>query len=150
VREKFELCVKVVGLLFLCSGVLVVLGAILLFFCNFFTDDAYLASTLSDNAFSQQFQEQLAHRKNSMLHVRTWAAVYCSLLGAFTAALGVYLMRSNNLIVRLCYPRTDGRVQPGAASRPQAVDVTVSSTTGKGQEMKNRADTRYAPPGYSQ
>lgn len=144
-REKFELCVKVVGLVLLSLGILVVVNAILIFFLNPFRD--FSSSMLSGSPLAQQFQDQVARE---LWNARIRTTVFTSLSGIATVMIGVYLMRSNNLIVRLCYPPMDGSMQPGTASGPSQVDMTLSGAPAQEQGRTNPPETRYAPPGYFQ
>lgn len=144
-REKFELCVKVVGLALLSLGILLMLNAILLFFFNPFHNIP--SSLLSSSPLPRQFQDQMA---DEMWNTRVRTTIYVLLSGIVQAAMGAYLMRSDNLIIRLCYPRSNGGMQPVVASGSLSADRALSDPPGQAQGPGSHPETQYAPPGYFQ
>ncbi len=145
-RERFELCTKVIGLPLLCGAVVLAFTAILTFIHR------------PDYGTSQQLGVMMPHPFGNQLPTKVqlvasryygWFLIHMLVLATSVGALGVYLMRSDNLVVQLCYPHE------GGASHPEALsDVQISgSLAAKPEERKateNRSDKRYAPPGYSQ
>lgn len=141
-REKFELCAKVVGLVLLSLGILGVLIAVLLFL---FYPHIMPSSHLLSGSINRQVQDDL---DSEMWKVRIWTTVFLVLVGILEAAMGAYLMRSDNRIVRLCYPRKSGEMQPSMASGSLSIDRAPSNAPVEAQGARNRRETQYAPPGY--
>jgi hypothetical protein len=141
-REKFELCTKVFGLILFCLGSLAVVYAVLLLLHRPFL---HSSDFLGDSPHGKQLQDQMAvvmSRANARI------AVHILLSGVVPVGLGIYLMRSNNAFVRRCYPQREVALRPESISAPPPADASLSESAGGEQGTKTRPDARYAPPGY--
>jgi hypothetical protein len=139
-REKFELCSKVLGLAVFCYGVIYSLSMIPTYFHQPRADTLVPPSMLNTVA-GQQFA---SYMNEAMPRLFAWITVQLFLQGIVPALLGLYLMRSNNLFVRLCYPNTPS---PHIASTGSDIQLHTSSEA-SAQRKESKSDDRYAPPGY--
>lgn len=145
-RERFELCTQVVGLLLLCGAVMLTFTAIVTFIHRPDCGTSQLQGVMMPHPLGSQLQTK-AQLVTS--HYYGWFLVHMLVLAVGLGDLGVFLMGSYNLVVRLCYPHEGGGSHPEALSRLQ---ITSSSPAAKPDERRateNRSNSRYAPPGYS-
>ncbi len=137
-RQYFELSSKVIGLLLVCYAIVMCLQIIPLFWhkpevARFMPQS--IANTRIGRLTAQEAQQIATY---------TWhyALEHLVLVSIVPALLGIYLMRSNNLAVRFCYPLpAEGKEPPGGS------DLEEPSLPPDAE--KTEGDAKYAPPGYS-
>ncbi len=139
-REKFELCCRVLGLAIFCWGVITALTTIPVYFHQV-KADTFLPKVLLNSPEGRQLAEEA---NKAMSRTWVWVTVQLFLQGIAPILLGVYLMRSNNLFVRRCYPDASG---PSPSEKIAELQLRLAaSASPPSKEQKN--DDRYAPPGY--
>ena len=123
-RRYFQLCSKVFGLVLLCTGVMAVL--VLLPVTLFYAFYVPLVRSLS------------------VFYVLQYLAV-----SIVPSALGLYLMRSENLFVRHCYPlpAETEELPTDRAGTALGPDPAYPPAANDGESPGE--DRRYAPPGYA-
>lgn len=145
-RDIFQLICKVVGLGFVCGGFVMAVNTIPLLFTEY-PGDARLQQLWGPMWAALQQNEEFRQAMQSA-RVDSWRYPLISLVckAILPALLGIYLMRSNNVFVRLCYPtRSAPRATPdrtsgaGEASRPLEGESEVDSED---------SDLKFAPPAY--
>ena len=144
-RDKFELCCKVIGLVSFCVGIYVSLSAIPMFFQK----EPDLTKFLPQSVVGRLSTSDLAGMKASASYLWQYALKRLAFHGIVPALIGLYLMRSGNVFVRLCYPMTGHRrLQAG---REQSEDIEFKAPRQKAAGNTGQSqDTKYAPPGYYQ
>ncbi|NLH40991.1 MAG: hypothetical protein GX448_04050 [Planctomycetes bacterium] len=145
-RERFELCTKVIGLLLLCGVVVLTFTAIVTFLHRPDYGTSQLQGVMMPHPLGSQLQTK-AQLVTS--HCYGWFLVHMLVLAVGLGALGVYLMRSDNLAVRLCYPDTNSGSRAETLSHAQ-IGSPLAAKPEERKATENRSDSRYAPPGYSQ
>ncbi len=142
-RERFELACKILGMMFICAGIMSSLshlnGA-------FFAPDVSVDMKPVLDSLGQQFnsmpnQMAEAYKKtmkashSSIVRFQyTSALFYCIV----PLAMGLMLMRSNNIFVRLAYPNAELPLK--SASYPDSqTPPQVDNDTRPGEDL------RYAP-----
>ncbi len=137
-KEKFELCCKVLGLALFCWGVITALSTIPMYFHQL-KPDTFLPSILLNSPEGRQLAQE-ANRAAS--RTWAWATIQLLLQGITPTLLGLYLMRSNNIFVRRCYPEASG-------SKPSIAELQLRLAASAAASPKAKeSDDRYAPPGY--
>ncbi len=123
-RERFQLCSKVIGLLLFLTGVIIVANSGL----QYLVSDSWisLGQLLTKQEGPKVFDSVLRQvMYRTMIH------------GPVPILFGLYLMYSENLFVKLCYgARRPKETKP---SQPKEVDLPPPPP---------RPDRDYAPPGY--
>lgn len=143
-REKFELCCKVVGLAVFCYGFYYSLSSIPLFFQG--EPDV---SKMYGEELLQKIHPGLVNQlKESMAYTWKYILKLLILHGIVPMLMGIYLMRSNNLFVRLCYPLA-GSSPKSPQNDDKSTELTLSKETSK-KRNEETSDSQFAPPGYFQ
>ena len=141
-REKFELYCKVVGLIFFCVGIYCSLNSIPLFFQK--APDA--TKIFPQSTLKMLSNSDIAEMKAGVSYMWQYALKILILSGIVPILMGWYLMRSNNVFVRFCYPTTPLTNKDS----PQDIDLNVSNKKEHNVADKEDPESKYAPPGYSQ
>ena len=84
--------------------------------------------------------------RNELFFKWQYALKMLILSGIVPIVMGWYLMRSNNLFVRFCYPAT----LPTNKDSGQDIDLNVSDKKEHNVIDEEDPDGKYAPPGYLQ
>ncbi len=138
-REKFELYCKAIGLVFFCLGVIAFLCAIVFFI---FKPDA--VQMLPESARTLYGQSQIDELQDASSYILNRYLIVLMILGFIEIFLGAYLMSSNNLFVRFCYPMRNNDSNINSSG-----DIKLDSFEVKNQkETEGTSETKYAPPGY--
>jgi hypothetical protein len=125
-REKFELSCKVVGVVFFCFGIVAFLCAIVFFI---FKQDA--VQSLPESARTLYSQSQINELQNASSYILNRYLIVLMILGFIEIFLGAYLMSSNNLFVRFCYPQRNNDSNINSSG-----DIKLDSF-----EVKNQKET---------
>jgi hypothetical protein len=141
-KEKFELYCKVVGLIFFCIGFYYCLGSIPLFFQK--APD--VTKFVPQSTLKMLSNTNIAEMKALASYVWQYALTMLILSGIVPIVMGWYLMRSNNVFVRFCYPTTP----PTNKDSSQDIDLNVSNNKEQSTTDGEDPDGKYAPPGYLQ
>jgi hypothetical protein len=144
-REKFELHSKTIGLVLFCLGVYSSLNSVVLLIQR--QPDA--TKMIPSSALQMLSRSNIADMQATSSYVWKYDLRVLLLSGVAPILMGVYLMRSNNLFVRWCYPAVAGN-SPAASSpanAPPKLNVSPKMPASAGDK---RPDSRYAPPGYSE
>lgn len=141
-KEKFELYCKVVGLIFFCVGFYYCLSSIPLFFQK--APD--VTNILPQSFLKPLSNSDIAEIKASASYIWQYALKTLILSGIVPIVMGWYLMRSNNLFVRFCYPTTPLTNKDSG----QDIDLNVSNKKEHNVVDEEDPDSKYAPPGYLQ
>ncbi len=143
-RERFELHCKTVGLIVFCVGVYSSLSSIALFFQK--APD--ITKMIPQSALKTLAPPAVAELQAATSYTWRYALITLVLSGIAPLLIGVYLMRSNNLFVRRCYPvPTDGL--PPALHRTDELPKSSASRQVPERVSDEGSDSRYAPPGYT-
>jgi hypothetical protein len=143
-REKFELHCKTVGLVAFCFGAFYVLTSIPLFFQK--APD--VTRMVPQSALMPPLvRSELAQMQAGMSYIWKHALQVLLISGIAPLLMGIYLMRSNNLFVRLCYPERSGQAAPISIVPNEAQAPDVSVKVPRNADDK-KTGSRYAPPGY--
>lgn len=124
-RKYFELSCKIIGLLLICYGTIVL-----------FVGAPLVIGTLPG---------LMPQRNGVQWHANlflVWTLLSC---GALPVSMGIYLMRSNNLVVRLCYPERTDHTQPPTSG---TLSLNLPRTEKDEEKPEDPPDDKYAPPGY--
>jgi hypothetical protein len=70
--------------------------------------------------------------------------IVAAMISVFEVIFGVYLMKSNNLFVKLCYP-FENKNTPVIPPPDIQLDIKTKESQ---QESKKLSENKYAPPGY--
>jgi hypothetical protein len=143
-RERFELHSKTVGLVVFCIGAYNSLSSGVLFLQG----EPDVTKMMPSSTLKLLPRSDVAALQTSTSYVRKYALKALLLSGIAPLLLGFYLMRSNNLFVRLCYPAISGN-PPSAPSGPDGPVKRNVSAKVAGSPDDRKPDSRYAPPGYS-
>jgi hypothetical protein len=143
-REKFELHCKTVGLVFFCIGAYYVLTSIPLFFQKA-PDVARMVPQSA--SMPPLVRSQIAQMRAGMSYIWQYALQVLLISGMAPLLMGIYLMRSNNLFVRLCYPERTGPASTGPGVAKEIVGPGVSAKVSRNADDK-KSGNPYAPPGY--
>ncbi len=143
-REKFELHCKTVGLIIFCFGVYSSLSCIPLFLQK--APD--VTKMIPQSALKTLARPDIAGLQAATSYTWKYALTTLVLSGIAPILIGVYLMRSNNLFVHLCYPTSTGSPPPAASGANEAATLNISPN-GRGGASDKEVRSRYAPPGYS-
>jgi len=137
-REKFELACKIIGLVLFCGSILVLLSGIAIFVT--LSDDVMLPQ--SSRALLTQSQiDELQNMSSSMRNMYSTIVIF---FGIMAMLLGIYLMKSNNLFVKLCYPSKSENV-----SEIPSGEIQVKTNAEQPQKQSEAiSENKYAPPGY--
>ena len=143
-REKFELHCKTIGLAIFCIGVYNSLSSVSLSLQK----EPDVTKMIPQSVLKTLGRPDIADAQASASYMRKYTLKTILLAGIAPILMGVYLMRSNNLFVRLCYPTASG--SPSSASsgigKPAELDVSPNA---RGSADDKKQSSRYAPPGYS-
>ena len=152
-RDSFELTCKILGLVLVCGGILVAVNIIPRFFDDYPDEFPFPSENMAQvwNLLAQNEKfRQLSENARAAALRHNLLALAC--MGLLPVALGVYLMKPNNVFLRLCYPVT---ARPDAAL--PAISVPENDDSDEGQRgagnperSPEEADVKYAPPGYNQ
>jgi hypothetical protein len=141
-REKFELHCKTVGLVLFCIGIYSSLTSLSLLAQK----GPDITKLLPQSELKMFAPSYLAEMQATASYARKHALTSLLLSGIAPILLGIYLMRSRNLFVRLCYPDAGGPPSAsGAIGAPARLDVPPKAP---GNANDKDLGSRYAPPGY--
>ncbi len=144
-RERFELHSKTIGLVLFCLGVYSSLNSIVLLVQK----QPDVTKMIPSSALQVLGRSGIADMQAATSYAWKYHLRILLLSGIAPLLMGVYLMRSNNLFVRWCYPAATGR--PPAASSPAGAPAKLGvSPKIPGSASDKKPDSRYAPPGYSE
>ncbi len=153
-REIFQLICKVVGLGFVCGGLILVLNALHHFFGGS-SNEQLVRSVLSPfQALLQQqgeLQPFVEAERNPFLRSVVISLVFHGLIPIL---FGMYLMKSSNTFVSRCYPdlkATDQQRSERALATQPCEDPVGGSTAEANSTTSStnaESDLKYAPPGY--
>jgi hypothetical protein len=138
-REKFELACKIIGLVLFCSSIFVLLSGIAIF-----VKLLDVTETIPQSSKALLTQSQIAELQNISSSMRIMYSTIVIFFGIMAMLLGIYLMKSNNLFVKLCYPARSKNV-PEIPSEDIQVKINAKQPQ-KGPEVIS--ENKYAPPGY--
>jgi len=136
-RGKFELASKIIGLVFWGLGFITLVFAILVFILK---PDAL--RILPESARAIYSQTEIKELRSAGSYIMNRYVIIAAMMSVFEVFFGVYLMKSNNIFVKLCYPFED-QIMPSPTPDIQ-LDIKSSEVQTKPSEDK------YAPPGYFQ
>lgn len=136
-REKFELACKIVGLVLFVSSIFVLFSG-LLFIIGYDTIETTPPSTRA-----LMTQSQIVELQNMSNSFRNVSCLIISLGGILGMLLGFYLMKSNNLFIKLCYPIDKQNISVA----PPGIQLDVKTNESQ-TELKESSVDKYAPPGY--
>lgn len=141
-REKFEFYTKIIGLVFFCFGALYALSTIPLFFQKA-PDVTQLIPASAMKMFSQA---DIADMQSRADYLWKHALKMFFFFGIVPMALGVYLMTSNNLFVRFCYP-----ARSLSTTIDSSKDISLHTNAKETDNIgEHTSENKYAPPGYFQ
>lgn len=142
-RDQFELNCKTVGIVLLCVGAYYSLAAVPLFFQR----EPDVTRMIPRSMLRGFTQSQIAEFQAATSYNWKYALKTLLLSGIAPMLAGLYLMRSNNLFVRLCYPAGhDTSASRPSIGKPVAESDAAQKTPGNADEKK--LESKYAPPGY--
>lgn len=101
---------------------------------------------LPSEALKRLTEFDFSQMQSAAAYPRRYALKTLLLSGIAPLAMGLYLMRSNNLFVRLCYPKLGGGTS--LTSDHAAPPIGLSTNPGSTETDDKKSDNRYAPPGY--
>ncbi|HAK95735.1 MAG TPA: hypothetical protein DCM87_12245 [Planctomycetes bacterium] len=140
-RQSFQLACRIVGLVLLCQGIIAALGAVALFF-----HDPDAARMLPAGVAKTLPPEYVGDLRAAASYVWKHAMEQLLLTGIIPMVLGGYLLRAENIVVRLCYPKADAqRPDPRETGGEPGGDAVQSAPPGRDTATD---ESRYAPPGY--
>jgi hypothetical protein len=135
-RQWFQLSTKVVGLFLLCQGILGALTAATLFF-----HELDVTRLTPPSVIKGLSPDQIQGLQSVASYTWRYGMEQLFLTGIIPIVFGCYLLRAENAVVRLCYPRPD---QGPPGSEPQ---VGPPRNTPTGEDTATD-EGKYAPPGY--
>ncbi len=139
-REKFELASKIIGLVFWGFGFITFVCVILIFVLK---PDAM--QMLPESARAVYNQSQIKELQNMTNYATYRYILVLAIVSVFEVFFGVYLMNSNNLFIKLCYPFENQNIPSPTP------DIQLEIKTKESQmESKKPSEDKYAPPGYFQ
>jgi hypothetical protein len=142
-RERFELICKGVGLIVFCLGAL----WLLILLCGLLFGPPDITQMLPQAAVSRLSRSEIDQMQEPGSYVWRHALTVFLLPMSIASILGgLYLMQSNNLVVRLCYPQSGAAASPPPEVTGHTVGSAGSSRTPQSSETKPR--DKYAPLGY--
>jgi hypothetical protein len=141
-RDRFELNCKTVGLVFLCIGAYYALTAVPLFFHK----EPDVTEIFPRSMFQGLTQSDIADIRAASANLWKYALRTLVLTGIAPMLTGLYLMRSNNLFVRLCYPTRGANLTPPPSISTTVAELDAAPKAGNADERK--PESKYAPPGY--
>jgi len=141
-RAKFELCVKVVGLVLFCSGVITVLFGIPFLLHRLDIGTLYPTGVTQD-PLGDQLRSQM---RTAMSTQARWTAIHLLLCGAIPTALGLCLMRFGGMFVRFCYPGSNSVGATGVSA--EGLDLKIKTDPQGPRPSEAEGEQRYAPPDY--
>lgn len=139
-RDMFELCCKVVGLVAFCAGLYLTLNAIPYYIGGHVDAEKLFGQTLWQALDSSMRADMMASTRYVWL--KLILATFLS--GIAPMLFGLYLMRSPGFFVRLCYPDKPAEVSSGESRCP---DLRTTEDS-RSPESPEPTDKKYAPPGY--
>ena len=140
-RDKFELACKIIGLIFFCIGAVYALSTIPMFF-----QKAPDVSQLYPDLSQVLNQSEINDMQKSASYIWGYALRTIIFFGIIPMLLGFYLMKSNNLFVKLCYPFEKRNIPV-----MQTPDIQLDVKPKESQEkVEKPSENKYAPPGYFQ
>jgi hypothetical protein len=142
-RDRFELNCKTVGLVFFCIGAFYALTAIPLFLRK----PADIKRMVPQSALRVFSEADIAELQAATSYTWKYALKTLLLSGIAPMLTGLYLMRSNNLFVRLCYPIRGGKSAPSPGITT-AVAEPDAAPKAAGNSDERKPESKYAPPGY--
>jgi hypothetical protein len=140
-REKFELACKIVGLALYVSSILVLFSGIAIFIILLDT-----AKTIPHSTQALMTQTQIAELRDMSSSMRNMYTFIVLFFGIIEMLLGIYLMKSNNLFIKLCYP-FENKNTPVIPPSDIQLDMKAKESQ---QESKKPSENKYAPPGNYQ
>jgi c-di-AMP phosphodiesterase-like protein len=139
-REKFELACKIIGLMFFCTSIFVLLAAI-----AFFITITYIPE-IPQSTMKLLTQSQITELQDMSNSMRNMYSLTITFFGIIEMLLGLYLMKSNNLFVKLCYP-----ARSGSSNHDSFNDIKLDTKAEETHKhTKETSEKKYAPPGYFQ
>ncbi len=143
-RERFELHCKTIGLIIFCAGVYSSLSSLPLFLQK--APD--ITKMIPPSSLKTLARPDIAGLQAITSYTWRYALMTLVLSGIVPILMGVYLMRSNNLFVHLCYPTPTGSPPPTVSTTNEAATRNVPPKA-RGSASDKELRSRYAPPGYS-
>jgi hypothetical protein len=143
-RERFELHCRTIGLVLFCIGGYNSLTSVSLLVQK----EPDVSRMIPQSALKTLGPSNIAEIQAATSY--TWKYTLRALLlsGIAPILMGVYLMRSNNLFVRLCYPTVTGSLPSTPRGTDEPAKLNVSPKV-PGSADDKKQSSRYAPPGYS-
>ncbi|MHC4744818.1 MAG: hypothetical protein ACYS8Z_23130 [Planctomycetota bacterium] len=139
-RERFVLACRIVGLVVFCAGLLYTAMSLRMFVDRYDITRAMPPDALRDinRLTGGNFEKDVRHAQDY-----TWQWICVSFLVGSVAplALGLYLMKSGRIFIKLCYPD-----EKAATARP----LRAPPQTEAPEETKlpqSPDDSKYMPPG---
>ena len=140
-REKFELASKIIGLVFWGLGFVAFVSAVLIFILK-----PDVIQMLPESARAVYNQQQIRELREINSQVVNRTIIIAAMIGVVQILLGVYLMKSNNLFVKICYPFENQNIP---VTPSPDIRLGVKSNESQTEPKKSSGD-KYAPPGYFQ
>lgn len=112
---------------------------------RFFVEPDWTRFLALPGAENQQAEHVVSQLYRTGPHAWRFVLLDLLLQGVVPALLGLYLMRSDNLAVRFCYPR---RPDAQTAGIPDASSADSPAEPESRAELPSSGESRYAPPGY--
>ena len=140
-REKFELACKIIGLVLFVSSIFVLFSGIAIFITLSDT-----AKTIPQSTQALMTQTQIAELRDMSSSMRNMYTFIVLFFGIIEMLLGIYLMKSNNLFIKLCYPFENKNIP---VIPPSDIQFDIKARESQ-QESKESSGDKYAPPGYYQ
>lgn len=142
-RERFELYVKVVGLVVFCWGLITSLHAIPLLLHPLDADVLLPTEALKGDPYLRQMRDDF---QAGLSRTFAWMVVHLVVSGIMPMLFGIFLMRWGRLVVRFCYPQADTGKHPN----PEPVNLKLGGADETAAGAPVLTDAWYAPPGYFQ
>jgi len=135
-RDKFELACKIIGLLFFVSGIFVILSGIIVFL---FIGNIY---TIPPSDKALMTQSQIAELQDITNSTRDRYALVFLFAGILEMILGFYLMKSENIFLKLCYPYENKPVPVMLSPDIQLKDKSKELQVESKEPSENKCATR--------
>ncbi|MBN1972714.1 MAG: hypothetical protein JW787_03690 [Sedimentisphaerales bacterium] len=140
-REKFELSCKIIGLVFWGFGLMTIVCSILIFILR--PDVTHI---LPESGRAMYSQSQINELRTVTNYTTNRYVLIFAMMSVFEVIFGVYLMKSNNLFIKLCYPCDNQNIP---VNPPSDIQLDVKSQ-GFQKKTGEPSENKYAPPGYYQ
>jgi predicted membrane protein len=138
-REKFELSCKIIGLVVFCFGVIYFLIAL-----GFFLIRLDAMQLLPQSARALYSESQVAEVRATASYLGVYVIKLLIFWGVLFVLVGIYLMKSNNLFVKLCYPKKSKNISEFTPDEIQP-ETNIKQPQ---KEAETSSENKYAPPGY--